>query len=114
MEITTVQLLTILGVPSLISALTIFVVSWVVKKIKAKGGIDTILRKAMQAILRQKLLEMHDKYYNRQGWIPEEYKASYDNMYTYYHILGKNGVMDQYYEEVMSLPTTPKQHKKEN
>lgn len=107
MQITVFQLLTLIGVPTIVSTLFIWIITWWFNRRKEKNSVDYIMRKGLQAMLRQKQLEMHHKYVIIQKWIPVEYKASYDNMYQCYHALGNNGVMDDCYKDVMALPTEP-------
>lgn len=76
------------------------------EKRKAKDLEDNIERKALQALLRDRLLK-DGLYFTSQGWIDVASKDSYANMYEQYHRLGKNGVMDTLYNDVMQLPNVP-------
>lgn len=66
------------------------------------------LEKGVQALLRNRLIYIHDKYCPT-GDIPLYIKDDFDNLYQQYHNLGQNGVMDAFHEEVMNLPTRPNQ-----
>lgn len=66
------------------------------------------LEKGVQALLRNRLIYIHDKYCP-MGDIPLYIKDDFDNLYQQYHNLGQNGVMDAFHEEVMNLPTRPNQ-----
>ena len=61
-------------------------------------------RKAIQAILRDRLYSLSNKYLNK-GWVSKEELDNFENIYQQYHNLGKNGVMDSRREKVLDLPT---------
>ena len=68
--------------------------------------IDSELTKqAVQATLRHDLYELADKA-REDHCCPDYIKQDFDNMYEKYHQLGKNGVMDTIYAEIMSLPSS--------
>ena len=84
------------GLISCFGALTI----WIKKKFKRSEAVE----KGVQALLRNEII----KEYNH--WLEKEYCPIYakDNikiMYTQYHGLGQNGVIDKVYEEILDLPT---------
>lgn len=70
-----------------------------------KTKFETEIQKlALQALMRIEL-RRYGKIYLAQGWVDDADKYDYDNLYTRYHNLGKNGVMDDMYVKVMALPT---------
>lgn len=71
------------------------------------------IKKALQALLRDRLRE-HYADYTERGVIDISDKENFNNMYQIYHILGENGVMDTMYETVMELPITPKAKRNSN
>ena len=84
------------GIISCFGALTL----WVKKKFKRLE----LLECGVQALLRNEIV----KEYNH--WLEKEYcpiyaKDNIKNMYTQYHGLGQNGVIDKVYEEILDLPT---------
>ncbi len=109
------QILTLIGVPSLI---TLFV-QWLISTFSKKNKIHRLeiksLKLGIQALLRDRLLESY-KVYKKRGWISIQDKENFNNMYSQYHSLGQNGVMDGVYKEVMDLPTDPPftKHKNKN
>ena len=65
---------------------------------------DRSQRKAIQAILRDRLYSLSNKYLAK-GWVNKEEIENFENIYQQYHNLGKNGVMDARREKVLDLPT---------
>lgn len=49
-----------------------------------------------------------------QGWISPADKREFDLIYSNYHDMGKNGLADRYYEEVMTLPESEEEWRKLN
>lgn len=88
------QFLDMLGVPSL------FVITLMILKYLLKMGAG------IQAILRNNLYDLYDTWTPR-GYAPREVKANFENLYVWYHSLGKNGVMTRKYEEFLNLPDNP-------
>lgn len=111
------EILTIVGVPSILSGIFMLVFAGVITHIEKgrkkkfedetkKVLSDSAVRKGMQAILRDRLRQSY-RYFSQQGWIDIADKDNFENMYQCYHNLGKNGVMDEIHKEVMSMPTKP-------
>lgn len=65
----------------------------------------SIIKKGTQAGLRHDLATMADIWLVK-GYCPRHVKDDFDNIYTQYHALGKNGVMDQLYLSILALPET--------
>ena len=65
---------------------------------------DRSQRKAIQAILRDRLYSLSNKYLAK-GWVNKEEIENFENIYQQYHNLGKNGVMDARRDKVLDLPT---------
>ena len=103
MTIAWYEILMLIGVPSIISSAVFLIVNKIIDKRKKKSGDETLLKKGVQALLRNGLLEIYDRVM-KKGCISLIEKQNFDNMYQSYHSLGKNGVMDSIYEEVMKLP----------
>lgn len=62
-----------------------------------------VLKKGTQAGLRHDLYLIADEWISK-GYCPRAVKTDFENLYTQYHILGKNGVMDSTYQSLLSLP----------
>ena len=65
---------------------------------------DKELKEGMQALLRDRLYELFGKCVRKKYATIEE-RTNFVNMYTRYHNLGQNGVMDDIYHKFMKLPT---------
>ena len=71
-----------------------------------------VIGKGTQAGLRHSLYEIYDAWESKE-YCPREIKADFENLYQSYHSLGKNGVMDNNYAKLMSMPDSkPKSSKK--
>jgi hypothetical protein len=62
-----------------------------------------IIKKGTQAGLRYDLFMMADEWLAK-GFCPRRIKADFEHLYTQYHLLGKNGVMDSTYQAILALP----------
>jgi hypothetical protein len=65
------------------------------------------IKLGVQALLRDRLYEKYDKY-SELGYAPIHARENFENIWTQYHNLGKNGVMDDIHDKFMKLPTEPK------
>lgn len=83
------QVLSLCGVGSLISAGYM----WIYRSLKAQKAASDALKAGVQAILRDRLYEMYYKY-KAIGHTNIDARANFENLYTQYHGLGANGVMD--------------------
>ena len=106
MEFTIVELLMVLGVPSIITLITLGVFNKISDKRKSHIDTDILMKKALQALLRNELREQYVRFIN-QGWVDIDDKSNFSNMYDIYHSLGKNGVMDEMCKQVLELSTQP-------
>lgn len=66
------------------------------------------IRKGVQSLLRDRLVNDYHKYYEDKGTIPLYAKENFIANYNNYHNLGKNGVMDDIKDKMLSLPTDRK------
>lgn len=64
---------------------------------------NNALKNGVQSLLRNKIIEYHEKY-TRQGYCPIYAKEAVRHNYEAYHELGGNGVITKLYEEIMELP----------
>nr|DAE96016.1 MAG TPA: hypothetical protein [Caudoviricetes sp.] len=88
------RFLDMLGVPSL------FVITVMILRYLLKMGAG------VQALLRNNLYDLYD-IWTARGYAPRDVKANFENLYVWYHSLGKNGVMGRKYEEFLRLPDNP-------
>ena len=96
-------LLTFLTSSGLIGIITGVIIS----KLKKKIDDSNALKAGVQALLRHGLYDLYHKYGEDVGYAPVSVKEDFENMYSQYHILGANGVMDGIRDEFQKLPTMP-------
>jgi hypothetical protein len=84
-----------------ISCFTALVV-WVKKKFVRLEAVEL----GLQALLRNEIIKEYN-YWMEKGYCPIYAKENIRNMYTQYHGLGQNGVMEKLCEEILDLPTEP-------
>jgi hypothetical protein len=77
------------------------------KRIKANDVKTEAVQRGVQALLRDRLYDKYEKY-SELGYAPISARENFENMWTQYHSLGKNGVMDGIHDKFMKLPTEPK------
>jgi hypothetical protein len=70
-----------------------------------------IIKKGTQAGLRYDLFMMADEWLAK-GFCPRRIKSDFEHLYTQYHLLGKNGVMDSTYQAILALPESLPEPKK--
>ena len=98
------QWLCLIGVPALIGSVWAYVIG-MGKQIRA-------FKLGLQALLRVQMVNMHDEWVPK-GYMPLHCKQLFECLWTNYHSLGVNGVMDSMHEEVLALPTSPVIEKEE-
>ena len=81
--------------------------------LKKKYEDATAMKCGVQALLRHELYELYYRYYEDLGYAPVYVKEDFENMYSQYHQLGANGVMDGIRDEFQKLPTSPPHTQKE-
>ena len=109
-----VQILTIIGVPALISGIVLIVINRSLKKRDAKQEEirkqnaemerqNKAIMLGVQAILRDRLLQGY-RHYIDKGFAEYDDRENMENICTQYHALGANGVMDDMRDKFRSLP----------
>lgn len=63
------------------------------------------IRKGVQSLLRDRMIQAYEHYYIDLGYCPIHVKDGFNANYEAYHNLGENGVMDEIHREFMTLPT---------
>lgn len=89
------QILSLFG----ISGIGVSVVVFLYKQIKG-------IRLGTQALLRAQLISDWN-YYSKKGYAPIYARENFENVYTQYHNLGANGVMDDIRTKFLALPDRP-------
>lgn len=88
--------------------------TFVIAKYKGLIKHEKALSDGVQSLLRNQLIEYHDKY-TAKGYCPIYAKEAARRCYEAYHALGGNGVITKLYNDIMELPEeAPKKtsHKK--
>ena len=83
-----------------------FFFGYIAAIIKTKGDLKPI-KLAMQAMLRDRLIQAYNHYVEDKKWCPHYAKDSINNMYKCYETLGANGVMTRNFNAIMELRETP-------
>lgn len=89
------------------SGVLVTVGRYFMSRIKANDDKTEAVQKGVQALLRDRLYAEYEKY-SEQDYAPIRARENFENMWTQYHNLGKNGVMDDIHNKFMKLPTEPK------
>lgn len=96
----TYQILTLIFGSGAVLALFKYLHSKLLEQKKRTAALEL----GVQALLRDRLYQMYSHYMDR-GSAPIYARENFENMYKRYHELGANGVMDDYYERFMEIPT---------
>lgn len=75
------------------------------QKIKANKQEQDAIKAGLQSLLRSEITKSY-YLYKEKGWIPVYALECVEANYKNYEALGENGVMNQVYKELMSLPHT--------
>lgn len=78
--------------------------SELIRRVKREKQHETATEKGLQALLRDRLIYQYEKYKDK-GYAPIYARENFENLYTQYHNLGANGVMDDIREQFRQLPT---------
>lgn len=81
-----------------------FTLKWMSKKFKEHEDLNAGVR----SLLRSKLIELHDKYMEKE-YIPIYALDNINKMYDAYHSLGGNGTVTKLVEDIRLLPNEPEQ-----
>ena len=106
--------LSLIGIPALISSIPLAVFRWSWSKMKQKMRDLRATELGLQALLRDRLVQAYNHCVYVKGYCPIYEKENIENMYKQYHNLGGNGTVTGLYEEIIALPTQPKENKNEN
>lgn len=85
--------------------------TFILAKVKGIFKREKALGNGVQVLLRNQLIEYHDKYTDK-GFCPIYAKESARRSYEAYHELGGNGVITKLYNDIMQLPEEPIDHNK--
>ena len=103
------QILALIGIPSVITALLNHFERKAIRKenakIKAQDKTDA-LALGVQALLRAQMIADYN-HYSEKGWAPIYARENFENVWRQYEALGANGVMDDIHNKFKALPTQP-------
>ena len=105
------QWLSILGVPAIVAFLVWLLLEKPVKRRIAESEArqeelkqqNEAIKKGIQALLRDRLLQGY-QFYEERGWASYEEKSNMDNLHKQYAALGENGIMDNRHAHFVALP----------
>lgn len=100
------QILTLIGIPGLMTVFIGFLTKAISKIQKENGA----LKLGMQALLRAQMIDDYH-HYKEKGFAPIYAKENFENCWIQYEALGKNGVMSGIHDEFMQLPVKGKDEK---
>lgn len=96
---TTYQILSIMGVPSLIVSLILYIIAM----IKSRRNSNELIRDGILAILHNKIYTL-GKQHIENGEITVQDFDEFEHLYTAYHNLGGNGTGTEVFNRVKALP----------
>jgi len=99
----TYQILCLFGFGSIGTA----IMGYLIAKVRSTVVSTKALKLGLQALLRDRLLQMYDHYTQDKKYAPTYARENFLNMYAQYHSLGANGVMDDYKNKFLDLPNEP-------
>ena len=103
------QILTLIGIPSIITAVLNHIERKAIRKetakIKSQDKTDA-LALGVQALLRAQMIADYN-HYTEKGWAPIYARENFENVWRQYEALGANGVMDDIHNKFKALPTQP-------
>ena len=100
----TYQILSLLGLNTIISAILVACFKFAFSSIKKNAAQTDAVKLGIQALLRAQMIRDWNKY-SELGYAPIYAKENFENVYQNYHALGANGVMDQIHNDFLALPT---------
>lgn len=106
---TTFQLLSILGVGTVLAA----IYGHVFKLTKKTARSVKAICLGLQAVLRAQMIDDYN-YYSAKGYAPIYAKQNFENCWIQYEALGANGVMEGIRHQFMELPDSKPKTKEEH
>lgn len=77
------------------------------KLLDSADDMMVILTEALQAIIRDRIIQLYNHYFTEKKYMPIYARESFEVMYKQYHRLGGNGVIEDLVEKLYDLPTDP-------
>lgn len=85
------------------SGVLVTVCRYFLSRIKATDQKTEAVCLGVQALLRSQMIHDYNKF-TEKGYAPIYAKQNFENMWTQYHNLGANGVMDEIHRAFITLP----------
>lgn len=98
--LTTYQILSLLSVSSISSA----VIGFLLSKLVAAHKQNQALKLGIQALLRAQMINDYNKW-TAKGYAPIYARENFENCWVQYESLGENGVMNDIHSKFLALPT---------
>ena len=101
------QILALIGIPSVVTALLNHIERKAIRKEAAKAKAadkSDALALGVQALLRAQMVSDWN-HYSEKGFAPIYARDNFENCWKQYEALGQNGVMKGIHEKFMALPT---------
>ena len=89
---------------AVLSALALSAIGYCVAKIKSVIGKQTAIENGMQALLRDRIIQMYN-HYSAKHHIPIYARENIEGLHKEYKALGGNGVIAGLVTQLMTLPT---------
>ncbi len=102
-EAETVRLL----VSTLIPLAVGYMAAWIRDKLKEQKQSQeeyAAIKAGVQALLRDRMIALHS-HYEEKGWAPIYARENFIDMYVSYKNLNGNGVIEDIYQQFLTLPT---------
>ena len=93
--------LSLFGVPAIVAGVVISL--WVQTK---------AIKEGVQALLRDRLIQGY-RYFGMKKYADIDDRSNLENIYTQYHALGQNGVMDDLRAKFLALPLKPNDERRQ-
>ena len=101
------QILALIGIPSVVTAVLNALERRAVRKEAAKSKKEDktdALALGVQALLRAQMITDYN-HYSEKGWAPIYARENFEGCYTQYRALGGNGIMEDIHSKFLALPT---------
>ena len=106
------QILALIGIPSVVTAVLNHIERKAIRKEAAKAKAadkSDALALGVQALLRAQMIADYN-HYSEKGWAPIYARENFENVWKQYEALGQNGVMEDIRKKFMALPTSRKEN----
>ena len=106
------EILALVGIPSIVTALLNWLERKAIRKETAKARAEDktdALALGVQALLRAQMIADFN-HYSEKGWAPVYARDNFENCWKQYEALGANGVLKDLHDDFMALPKVEPKH----